>query len=300
MKRSWARWATAAGFFLAIGALGWVDYATGPHFGFSLFYLIPVAASAWLLGTAFGGAIAVAAAIAWLLADLRWLPGGLAVYEWNAFTRLVTYVAVAYLVALARKDRERLAALNEQLVAALGTETNLARTDALTNLANSRKFFEKLAAEMRNEGRPICVAMVDIDNFKAVNDLHGHAGGDDLLRRVAAVLGEATRSGDVVARMGGDEFAILFRRVSPEDAVRIGSRIVQRVRRTGEAWPGTEVGASVGIAWFHASPTTPQEVMQAADEAMYAAKAAGKGEIRVALGQPSLRRARAPVAASTE
>jgi diguanylate cyclase (GGDEF)-like protein len=300
MKRSSARWATAAGFFLAIGALGWIDYATGPYFGFSLFYLIPIAASAWLLGTAFGVATAVAAAVAWLVADFGSLPGGVAVYEWNAFTRLVTYVAVAYLVALVRKDRDRLAALNEQLAIALGTETDLARTDPLTNLANSRKFLEQLAAEMRNEERQICVAIVDIDNFKAVNDLHGHAGGDILLRCVAEVLGEATRSGDVVARMGGDEFAILFRRVSPEDAVRIGSRIVQRVRRTGEAWPGTEVGASVGIAWFHASPTTPQEVMQAADEAMYAAKAAGKGEIRVALGKPSLRRASVSVPAANE
>lgn len=286
MTRLWARRLGAALSLVAVAAIGWLDFTTGPEFGVSLFYLLPIAASAWLLGYVPGIAVAVIAAAAWLLADMAWHAETLLVYQWNAFTRLVIYVVVAWLVALARADRERLAALNEKLAKALGTETELARRDRLTSLANSRKFHELLAEEMRMDGRAICVALVDVDNFKNVNDRFGHSAGDELLRRIATDLIEATRSSDAVARIGGDEFAILFRRVSPHDATRIGRRIVERVRIAGEAWPGTDVGASVGIAWFPAPPRAADEVVQAADSAMYAAKAAGKGEVRVTFGGP--------------
>lgn len=276
------------GFAALIAVIGWIDYATGPDVGFSLFYLAPIAACAWYLGRGPGTALAVIAAAFWLFAEAGWTedPRALTV-GWNAFTRLVIYIAVAFLVALARSDRDRLAALNEKLVAALGAETDLARTDRLTGLANSRRFLEELSVEMRSETRPVCVAFIDIDNFKALNDRYGHAAGDEFLRRAAAVVLEATRSSDVVARMGGDEFAVLFRRVSPEDAAKAAARIIQRIQRAGEGWTDAGVGASIGVAWFPGPPASPEEILKEADAAMYAAKAAGKGAVRVIFGTPA-------------
>lgn len=271
-----------------IAVIGWLDYSTGPDFGFSLFYLAPIAACAWYLGRLPGTVLAVIAAAFWLFAELGWKEEPFAfTIAWNAFTRLVIYVAVALLVALARTDRDRLAALNEKLAAALGAETDVARTDRLTGLPNSRRFLEELALEMRSETRPVCVAFIDLDNFKAVNDTYGHAAGDDFLQRVSVAVVGATRSSDVVARMGGDEFAVLLRRVSPEDAAKAGSRIVQQVEKIAAAWPEARAGASVGVAWFPAPPATPDEILKEADAAMYAAKAAGKGAVRVIFGTPA-------------
>ncbi|HEY0592136.1 MAG TPA: diguanylate cyclase [Thermoanaerobaculia bacterium] len=285
MTRPAVRWLSAIGFTALIAAIGWLDYTTGPEFGFSLFYLLPIAACAWYFGREAGIAVAVLAAVSWFAAELGWKNLQL-IIAWNAFTRLVIYAALAFLVALARSDRDRLRALNEKLAAALGAETDLARTDRLTELANSRRFLEELTAEMRSETRPVCVACIDIDYFKAVNDRYGHAAGDEFLRRSAAAIAEATRSSDVIARMGGDEFAVLFRRVSPEDAAKAASRIVERIRQVGEAWPAARAGASVGVAWFPTPPATPDEILKAADAAMYAAKAAGKGVVRVIFGTP--------------
>lgn len=286
MTRPAVRWLPAIGFTALIAAIGWLDYTTGPEFGFSLFYLLPIGACAWYVGRVPGMAIAVVASAFSLVAALGWEEQFQLITAWNAFTRLVIFVALAFLVALARSDRDRLHALNEQLAAALGTETDLARTDRLTELANSRRFLEELAVEMRSETRPVCVAFIDIDNFKSINDHYGHAAGDEFLRRSASAIAEATRSSDVIARMGGDEFAVLFRRVSPEDAAKAASRIIQRIRHVGDAWPDARAGASIGVAWFPAPPATPDEILKAADAAMYAAKAAGKGAVRVIFGTP--------------
>jgi diguanylate cyclase (GGDEF)-like protein len=274
-------------FSALIAAIGWLDYATGPDFGFSLFYLVPIGACAWYFGRVPGTALAATAAVFWLLAELGWVEHGVPLMlVWNAFTRLVIYVAVAVLVALARSDRERMGALNVQLAAALGAETSLARTDRLTGLANSRRFLEELTVEMSSEMRPICVAAIDVDDFKKVNDIYGHSAGDEFLRRIGAGILEATRSSDVVARMGGDEFAVLFRRIAPEDATKAASRIIQRIQRAAEPWPEAGAGASVGVAWFPVPPSTADEILKEADAAMYAAKAAGKGAVRVIFGTP--------------
>lgn len=287
MKRKGRQWGAVAGLFAAVGAIGWLDYTTGPDIGFSLFYLIPIAAAAWLVGRGAGMALAVVAAGLWLLADLAWRgPGLSAISQWNGFTRLVIYFSFAVLIAVVREDRDRLGALNAQLGIALGAESRLARTDRLTDLGNSRNFFEHLALDLDAKRVPLCVAFIDIDNFKLVNDLHGHDAGDELLRRIAVDLRDVIRGSDVAARMGGDEFAILFRGVGQEDASRIAARIIDRVRIAGAQYPGAAIGASVGLAWFSSPPSDPEQVMRAADAAMYEAKAAGKGTVRIVYGEP--------------
>jgi diguanylate cyclase (GGDEF)-like protein len=274
--------ATTAGLLALVVGIGFVDYETGPELGFSLFYLIPIVLASWGIGRGSGIAVALTAAASWLAADLAWAEADLAsISLWNGLTRLVIYTTISLLVWLVREDRDRLDALNRQLNLALGAETRLARTDPLTDLANSRHFFEHLELDLRAARGPRCVAVIDIDNFKHVNDAHGHQAGDELLRRVASDLSEIVRGSDVAARMGGDEFAILLRGVEPEGAATIAARIGERVRAAASDFPDTGIGASIGIAWFSSPPSDADQVLRVADAAMYEAKKAGKGSVRI-------------------
>jgi diguanylate cyclase (GGDEF)-like protein len=273
--------AAGAALLVVVAAIGWLDYRTGPDIGFSLFYLIPIAGAGWFLGRFVAATLAMAAAASWFLAELAWKDAAGAVVHWNGFTRLVTYLAIAMLLAVVRKDRDRLAALNAKLSVALGAESRLARTDRLTSLGNSRNFFEHLSLDLMARRSPVCVAMLDIDNFKRINDGHGHHAGDELLRRIASEIAAEIRGTDVVARMGGDEFAILFRGVEPEGASKIAARIVERVRLAAAPYPGADISASIGIAWFSDPPRNADDVLRIADAAMYQAKSDGKGRVRV-------------------
>ena len=123
-----------------------------------------------------------------------------------------------------------------------------ASTDALTGVANHRAFYERLAADLaraRRYGSPLSVAMIDVDRFKLVNDAGGHEAGDEMLVRVAQCLSEATRAEDMLARVGGDEFAWILPETAGEEAV----LAVERAR-AAMAGPGGElprVTLSVGI-----------------------------------------------------
>jgi diguanylate cyclase (GGDEF)-like protein len=270
---------------VAIAATGWIDYLTGPELGFSLFYLIPVAGAGWWLGLRSGVAIAGAAAVAWLAADAAWHPlGHLPISAWNGFTRLVIFVFGAIATSRLRDDREQLLDLNERLRELLEREQVLARTDSLTQLANARAFHERLASELpriRRRRDRLCVVYLDIDNFKQVNDRFGHAGGDELLRQVAALIRLAIRAGDMAARIGGDEFALALWESEPEAAAGIASRLALRVEDLRADYPGVELGSSVGIAHFAEAPASVEDALRRADAAMYAAKAAGKGGVAI-------------------
>ncbi|MEP7296742.1 MAG: diguanylate cyclase [Burkholderiales bacterium] len=156
--------------------------------------------------------------------------------------------------------------------------------DGLTGLAN-RKPFEQRAAELvRNPSCTGSAAMifVDLDQFKPINDTAGHAAGDAVLRAVATALKLGLRSTDLVARMGGDEFALLLEACTPEATERIAEGIRAAIGAIAVPWEDRtlRVGASLGIAWLEADTVTVDEWIAAADAACYAAKAAGRGVIR--------------------
>lgn len=285
-----ARWTAivAAGTVL-VAAIGWLDYVTGPEVGLSLAYLVPVVLAGWLAGRRAGVLLALAAATAWFSADAalhraNYLP----VSVWNGVTRLAIYAAIGLLAARVRRDRLQLIDLNARLARALEAERTLARTDALTGLANSRAFLETLRTETARSRRartPVCVAYIDLDNFKRINDRHGHAAGDAFLRQVADELRRAVRDGDVVARIGGDEFAVLLWQAEPAPAEEVGRRIVTRVAAAAAApYPKADVGASVGLAWFAVAPDDDEEILRLADEAMFEAKQAGKHAVVLRTG----------------
>jgi diguanylate cyclase (GGDEF)-like protein len=125
------------------------------------------------------------------------------------------------------------------------------------------------------------VSYFDLDNFKRVNDAHGHAAGDDVLVRFAAALKAQTRATDLPARTGGDEFALLLWRADADEARSAAGRIVAAAAEIGRQWPDTGFGASAGVAWFERCPADADAILRAADEAMYEAKAAGKGQVRL-------------------
>lgn len=269
--------------FAVVLAIGWFDYVTGPEIGMSLLYLLPVIVTGWRLGPLAGSTNASFAALNWFVADAVWYPvEHMPISAWNGFTRLVIFLSFALASHRLRFDREELMALNERLRAALEREQSLARTDALTGLANLLAFRERLNAELPRVTRKhaaLCIAYLDLDNFKGVNDGFGHARGDELLRRVSGLIQQSVRAGDLPARLGGDEFAIALWDIEREAVEAVAARLVERVGSLAADYPGVDLGASMGIAFLEAVPASVDEALRAADAAMYAAKTAGKGRV---------------------
>ncbi len=161
----------------------------------------------------------------------------------------------------------------------------LARNDALTGLANRavlRDDLAKAAARMRRHGEKFAVFYLDLDQFKPVNDRLGHAAGDALLQAVSKRLRETMRDTDTVARIGGDEFAILQSAVvHQEDSARVAARILTALKAPYDIDGNIlTVGTSIGIALAPADGLEPDELMRNADLALYRAKAAGRNCFR--------------------
>lgn len=157
--------------------------------------------------------------------------------------------------------------------------------DPLTNLANRRLFeelAEKVLADARRSGTSFAVFAIDLDNFKMINDLHGHIGGDTVLIEVASRIDATVRGSDIVARLGGDEFALVETSTkAPRDASQLAARLIElaagpvQLEETAVA-----VAASIGIAIYPTDGTTIAELMHNADTAMYRSKSDGKGTFR--------------------
>lgn len=159
----------------------------------------------------------------------------------------------------------------------------LSITDPLTGLVNRRYLEERLQEELERSKRhrfAMSFMMVDIDDFKAYNDAHGHQAGDLALEMTAQCLKTALRSVDVAARYGGEEFSILLPQTGLAEARAIGERIRRRIERTqfphGSSQPQGAVTVSIGVSSFAVELDTPAEIIRAADRALYAAKARGK------------------------
>ncbi len=161
-----------------------------------------------------------------------------------------------------------------------------ASRDPLTGLKNRRRFEEDMRAELarsRRERTVGAVLMLDLDNFKQVNDTLGHPAGDRVIADIAGVLNDRMRSTDVVARLGGDEFAVVLPRCDLDEAEDVAEAIATSIRLhtpPGEAPP--PITASIGIATFGPRSDGFDSVLSAADSAMYEAKRSGRDSVRVA------------------
>jgi diguanylate cyclase (GGDEF)-like protein len=206
-----------------------------------------------------------------------------------------------------------LLAQRQRLRSALAETAQAARSDPLTGLANRRGLSEGLAAALdglgsgaaRDQMRPVALLLIDLDRFKAVNDGFGHEAGDRLLVEVAARLRGELRAGDAVARLGGDEFAAVLALPPAADpgeaALTVSRRIVARIEEPFDLGAGivVRIGASVGVAVAPSDAPDAAGLLRAADAAMYAAKAEGRGRAR-AFDPALTARARARAALEAE
>lgn len=223
-------------------------------------YLLPVVYCAWFSSRRWAFFIACLTTLALHVASRDFVPS-LRAQMATVAAQFITYNLVGALVAHLRIRVEH--------------ERALARADDLTGLANSRAFYETAAAEierMRRYGKPMTCACFDLDSFKKVNDEHGHAGGDRALRLVGEALRSCVRRIDMAARIGGDEFVLLMPETDYEGAKvvtrRLRHQIAERSRDT--------LTCSIGCVSFTVPPRGVDELLHAADLAMYTAKSAGK------------------------
>lgn len=176
----------------------------------------------------------------------------------------------------ARDYRRRLELANQELSAQ-------ARHDYLTGCANRRAFVEALQQEMeraRRYGHPLSLAMLDIDHFKRINDTHGHAFGDTVLQFLVNTISLQLRSSDTLARIGGEEFALLMPNTTADEAVQVVDRMRQVIERSSlnQGTQSVRITVSAGVASWHAEMDAAS-LQGAADHVLYAAKGQGRNRV---------------------
>ena len=274
-----ATWPARTTGWVAFGlvvAVGTAEASLG--FGTSLLalYAVPIALAAWAAAprTAYVLA-AVAVTLPLPFSLVAGEPIGWAVV-WSIFSNFVLLgILTMLLTALKRR---------------LSDEAAFVATDTLTGLPNRGSFIVQLDAELAlaaRYGRAFTLAYIDLDNFKAVNDLEGHDTGDELLCRVADALRSSTRQTDILGRLGGDEFAAVLPEIAGGATGSVLDNLRKQLTRAMEkgGWPVT---FSIGAVTFEAPVSTSREALKVADVAMYAVKRAGKDGIRHAVwdGEP--------------
>ena len=195
--------------------------------------------------------------------------------------------ALAGIVFFRRMKRER-----QEREDLRRTLAQLASTDPLTSLPNRRRFEEILEDAIRRSrslGRACCLVMIDVDNFKTLNDMLGHVAGDDVLRELGEVMRRHLRVRDVLARFGGEEFAIVMTDTGIPEALQIAERLRQLVQAypfPGEhVMPSGELTISIGLAALGDGMPTAVDLVEAADRALYEAKRGGRNRCYVLAGE---------------
>jgi len=265
-----------------IAGIGLTDYLAGPEIvSIHPLFFVPIAITAWYVGIRSAIVLSMVAAATWVLSDsLSDQDSSHAVIPLvNSIVSLGAFILIGALLALIRRHLTR--------------EEMLSTTDPLTGLANSRAIYAQVDRELRRAGRyqhPFSVCAIDLDNFKAVNDAHGHLVGDEVLKQVAHTLRTYTRSTDTVARLGGDEFVILFPETDAASAREvlqtIRTRLLEAMEQNG--WPVT---FSIGGVTFESPAPSVQSVIKAADDLMYEVKRAEKDSWAHAVYPPAMRSA---------
>jgi two-component system, cell cycle response regulator len=233
--------------------------------------------SAWY--AAAGAALSLGAPLGLLLLRKWFMPRPIATELFSdRLTYLYVFLATAALLASVGwalgRQADRLAALSD--------------TDALTGLANRRALRRRIAEELARSRRydhPISLLMIDVDGLKPINDSYGHAEGDRIIRAVADTIRESLRATDLGARWGGDEFAVVAPGMAADAAKAWAERLVGKVAEE-RAFPGVaRATISIGVSTFGPARhghLVLDEVIRAADDALYAAKSAGRNSVRVA------------------
>jgi len=252
----------------ATALLYWFNSQTPPEVRLGILYLVPVLIVTWNDGLAWGGAFAIATAL------LRWVTGlDQMPFDTSTSARVANELAYLVVLGVAMAGLVQLRRTQAQL-------ERLAAHDQLTGTLNAHTFTERLAQELdrnRRYSRPLALLYLDLDDFKAVNDRHGHQTGDAVLRLVADATRSAVRQSDIVGRLGGDEFAVLMPETEGPVAHAAATRLANGIRTVFQGTP--PVTASIGVVSSLSAPAGAEELLQRADRAMYEAKRAGKDRV---------------------
>ncbi len=272
---AWPRWV-----LFTLGGLAWLavliaDLLTPAEVDVAFFYLFPIFIFTWFAGRRPGALAAFLCGAAYLYANLQQILAVPATRLWNAVLQLGFFLTFSLLIYGLKRLTEH--------------DKALARIDMLTGAANLRGLHERAQLEIARLGRgagPLTLALIDVDDFKAINDSFGHAAGDVVLASVAGELRKVVRSGAVIARIGGDEFALLLPDTTTEDAVRVARRFrgaLARVTSDGS----TPVRFSIGMATFTEPPASLDAMMQQVDELLYRVKSEGKNGLLLDVRPPA-------------
>ncbi len=219
---------------------------------------------------AWGALLALGAPVGWLLLS-SWLGdpgGGIWLYVYLTLSTLIAFASFGYTLGSKQDALARLAA-----------------KDALTGLVNQAEFMrtaELLLALSEREWTPLTIVMIDIDYFKQVNDDYGHLVGNEIIKEVASILEECTRRSDVVARFGGDEFAICLPHTGRDTSEMVSERIRERVQENAFEISGNSIRItlSLGVSEYDGkSVTTVGGMTESADRALYRAKQEGRNRV---------------------
>ena len=255
-------WATlAAGVFV-------LNIRTPADLRLGILYVIPVLLAASYDGLGWGISFALATALLRFGVGIDQMP-----LETTLQVRILNEAAYLAVVGVAIAGLSQLRRTQAQLQL-------LATHDPLTTVLNARAFASQVAQELgrnRRYGRPLALIYLDLDDFKKVNDAHGHATGDAVLRLVADAMRSAVRQADVVGRLGGDEFGVLMPETDGTLAHAVATRLAAGIRTVFRGTPS--VTASVGVVAVSGTEAGSDELLRKADQAMYEAKRAGKDRV---------------------
>lgn len=261
---------------ICVAVIGIIDYLIGPGISLGILYLAPTALATWYIGQKSGIAVALLSAIVGRATDV--IAGVIIAHPWltawNVFVHLGFMVIIVSLITHQKSF--------------LRIEQQLARTDSLTGIFNRGEFIDRLQYVFniaKREHWSVTLAYIDIDDFKNINDEKGHAEGDKVLRLVAAQLLASVRHTDIVARVGGDEFAVAL---PHGDRTAAESFIKQLLSALPIAINEATVTCSIGCLTFSPPPPDAESALKATDVLMYQVKKHGKSNVTYAEFNPRL------------
>jgi len=248
-----------------VAVMGGIDYATG-NYSLIIFYMVPIFFAAWFVSSSAGATVSVCSFISSIVTN----PGRdvhVSTFYWDVILEFVYLVLMSLLFS--------------SLSAQFNAVCELSRVDPLTGTLNRRALCEVADYEIARSSRdfrPMSMAFIDLDNFKAVNDSMGHAEGDRVLTEVVNTMREKLRKADTIARVGGDEFVVML----PETGEESAGIVMQKLRddlldsMTQNDWPVT---FSIGLITHETVPESAEEMISQADQLMYSIKNTNKNAI---------------------
>lgn len=243
--------------------------------------------AAYLLGA---WSVLILGMVVFIAAALGWLPNNTLTYYGaqvgSALDTVLLSLALADRIRALRAEREALARRGDQL-------ERITLMDELTGLFNRRHLERRLpemVAEARRRGDPLSVLLIDADDFKRINDTHGHPVGDQVLIRLGQALADSVRRGDTLCRYGGEEFVALLPGADARTAEEVARRMLRAVSRTPTPLQPQEPPQTVSIGLATLEPDdTPNDLFLRADKALYEAKQSGKNRVRGGSREPGVR-----------